>query len=817
MYRFIARFAAALGLTLVFPFPATATPFEAGAGQLHTHIVEDAEAAYTIHVGGTADMDNTATRRHETWDIAFQNNRTLTLANTGDVPVVNPRIITNGQRNWHSVESMIAEFTAGARNRQEAVYLIWEGVRQNRHHDSPLFGSDYHDPVRLLNIYGGALCDDSAATGAALYHTAGFNEAAGGKNPFQRGLHGHVMCEVWHDGAYQFMDIDQDVFFLDRENRKPVSGDTLARDHGLARRELAYGPVFQGWERPAVNAALFGADDVRTKYWSTGHTMDYTLRPGERIVFHWNRTGKWAWNLHSAEHRYYGNSELVYPVPASENRLDGSGVTLSGMAPGEDGFAVTADDASMTIPTNTAYTICGGTLSWTAGAGFPSGAEVAMALSLDGENFVEVHAATPEAGASVQVSLDEALGLQGGDPRRAYWVRISIRGGLGGTLRDIELHTDLYAYPIALPRLSVGENAVTYRDDTEGPHEVTVTYRWRESGNVTPPVPPEKPDAPGAGATVQATFVPFAWPAVADCDAYQLRVSRDPDLRFPYRPNFDQILPENQFEVPFRGMFSPGETYYWRVRPRLENGLWGDWSDTWTFTWTGPTVPQGVALDQDGEQRIVFRWAPNPSGNPPVRYRVYGSNERGFSIGNETIQAMHDGPELQSAETEATELLVGGREASGPLANRAFYRVVAIDADGVESCPSDYVELPRPYVYSTPVTEARAGEPYQYDVETVESFGDLQYRYEEPRADYWEKESYRYTLASGPSWLAIQEYTGVLQGTPPADTAGTFPVRVRVETVFADEVPPDARRAAAFRDPHEQRVYEHMFELAVMK
>ena len=60
---------------------------------------------------------------------------------------------------------------------------------------------------------------------------------------------------------------------------------------------------------------------------------------------------------------------------------------------------------------------------------------------------------------------------------------------------------------------------------------------------------------------------------------------------------------------------------------------------------------------------------------------------------------------------------MGGPHASGPLANLAYYRVVAIDASGVESCPSDYVEIDRPFVYSAPVTTARAGEPYRYDVE----------------------------------------------------------------------------------------------------
>ena len=74
---------------------------------------------------------------------------------------------------------------------------------------------------------------DSGMVGSALYRVAGFDQEL----PFVRALHGHMMCEVWYDGDYQFMDIDQDTFYLDWYNDKPVSGDTVARDHYLAMRE----------------------------------------------------------------------------------------------------------------------------------------------------------------------------------------------------------------------------------------------------------------------------------------------------------------------------------------------------------------------------------------------------------------------------------------------------------------------------------------------------------------------------------------------------------------------------------------------------
>ena len=112
----------------------------------------------------------------------------------------------------------------------------------------------------------------------------------------------------------------------------------------------------------------------------------------------------------------------------------------------------------------------------------------------------------------------------------------------------------------------VRRDSVVYTDESPAVRTVRVTQKWKESGNVQSPPAPAAPESPAVGAEVHATYVPFSWPAVEGCDAYALRVSRDPEFKYPYRPNYDVVLTENKYEVPFAGMFSPGETYYWRVR-----------------------------------------------------------------------------------------------------------------------------------------------------------------------------------------------------------------------------------------------------------
>ncbi len=767
---------------------------------LYTHRERITESAHTyrIETGGTADMDNTSTRLHGAWEIAFQNNLSLTIANTGATPVENPRVIMNDRGRWHTWQAMLAEFTRGAKDAQERIYLVYEGLRQNRHHDYPLFGDDeYHDPVRFLNVYGGGFCDDSGKVGSALFYGAGFNAQNGGEDPFVRALHGHMMCEVWHAGDFQWIDIDQDTFFLDRDCAKPVSGDTAAHDHEYAKREQAYGPMFTPWDAgPHTNASLFGIDDDRSPRGVLGHEMGYTLRPGERYVFRWDNIGKYPWQREDIEHRYYGNSRIEYEPPLTASARAFEPAEMAGFERGAAGLAVVAPEAVLAVHTETPYTVCGAAVRLEYRA-LPEGGALALACGPEGGRK---HVWTSEGGGEgvAEVALDAVLGVAGGPARRDYRVWVEARNAAGCVLTALALETDLYAYPIALPRLRAGENAVEYTDDTPGPHEVMVTHEWRESDSVRPPTPPAAPVAPEPGATVSATTVRFAWPGSEGCTAYHLRVSRDPELRYPYRPNYDVIIDKTEYEAPYRGMFRPGDTYYWRVRPRLASGMWGDWSPVWTFSWDGPMPPREVRLVRQGYAWHLV-WEPNPLGRTPAYYEVYGSDEKGFTVHKEprVFPGRGEAPGNFYASSGQTSLPVVDAKLDRVNANRAFYRVVAIDKAGVESGPSDYAASPRPYIYSWPETEARVGDAWAYNAQCIESIGDLQSRYVDPGHGYFEREAYHWELAEGPDWLALDADTGVLSGTP--DAPGEVRVELRLRVSYPHEVPVDSKSGKEFQ------------------
>jgi hypothetical protein len=125
-------------------------------------------------------------------------------------------------------------------------------------------------------------------------------------------------------------------------------------------------------------------------------------------------------------------------------------------------------------------------------------------------------------------------------------------------------------------------------------------------------------------------------------------------------------------------------------------------------------------------------------------------------------------------------LVVVGTGVDLPNANKAFYRVVAVDDRGERSGPSDYAAAARPFIYSKPPDAARVGTEFRYQVSAVRSLGDLRLRVVEGKevASFWDVEKPRFVLVRGPSWLRIDESTGVLRGVP--DAAGSTDVVVKV-------------------------------------
>lgn len=816
-------------LILMTAAAAVAGPFDPATRRTHREVVTASGHTYTIAVGGTADMERTLSRDHSNIKIAFQNNLSLILNNTGNTTIRNPKLLINGRGDWGDVDSLIREWTRGAAGDQERALMLWQNMRENRYHSMPLYAdSEFHDPVRLFNIYGLALCDDDGYAGCGLFTRAGLGKPKYATDSMVRSLNGHVQCEAALDNGLQFLDVDQDCFYLDRENERPISGDALMDDHDLVRREMNYGPTVssRSWRSSESVASLFGADDKLYEYSVLGHRMDYDLRPGEMVIFRWDNIGKFAaqskeW---AAKPVLFGNSKFVYRPRLDPESLRTCAVEVKDLKPELKTIpmvgsgsrqawvaSATSPEAAIVYAVKVPYTICGGNVTCTLEAHDQKDG-AAVDFSLDGKSWQELAREERDADGKLvgrgqwpdggqvfgfSLSLETFLDVQNNPPKRQYYIRVrpQSRGGEGSVqLISLTLETDVMAAPMALPRLLVGENHVVYTDETEAPHELTISHAWQESSALTPPAPAAAPEYPLAEATIRDAMLTYRWPATEGANAYHLQVSTYPDMKLIYRPSLDVIIPENQWLVPFTGIYSPDTDYYWRVRARNGSGLWGGWSPIWRFRWDGPRVPVNVRVEMQG-QRAVLKWDANPRGPRAVKYEVYGSDEKGFLCSKTEYDSYGRGkvPGNFMTETARSEIIVLEEAGAAPNMNRCFYRVVAVDANGTPSGSSAYVELPHPFIYSRPPNEAQVGQAYRYQVRLVQSLGDCQHRGNPAKQRFHDIEEYTFKM-TGPAWLKVDE-AGVLTGTPAEADRGEAAVKVEAANQFGKSAVQEFRLA----------------------
>jgi hypothetical protein len=382
-----------------------------------------------------------------------------------------------------------------------------------------------------------------------------------------------------------------------------------------------------------------------------------------------------------------------------------------------------------------------------------------------------------------------------------YEYRLKCELPAGARLKRLAIINDLQMAPLALPGMIVGENGFTYTDQSPGTRRVRITHEWVERSLSRPPGAPPSPVFPADGGRTDGTDVVFRWnkPEDSSADAvadYHFVLSDRKDMAWPLSSNFEKLVSNTadrgqaRYSLPYAGLLTPGREYYWRVRAQNGKGVWGPWSNTWSFTPDGPAQPVDVTLSpaRESDGKVTLRWKPNEVGRKPVKYRIYGSDEKGFSVSDDpyriNVGVSKDVPAQAPAnfvaETSNTELVVLGAGVEVPNANKAFYRVVAVDEKGKRSGPSDYAAVTRPFIFSKPADKSRVGAEYRYQISVVRSLGDLRGRIVDGKqvAGFWDIEKPRYTLTQGPSWLRIDEKSGVVRGVP--DTVGAVDLVVTV-------------------------------------
>ena len=804
----------------------------------HVATVTRNRASYEVQFDGT--VDGVMTRSpigYEAYHQGFQPNRSVCMENIGETDVVNPWLIVNGKRNWRTVEDIVAEATAGCRTERDKAIAIWEFEKHHRFH-ACTWDAECNDPVKVLNVYGYTLCGNDAHAISDLWRAAGLK--------VRRGFPiGHCTAEAFFDGRYHLLDGDEHIICLLRDNETIADEAEIVRDHDLMKRTHTYGILAA--HDPIVDqgsASLHWYDGERQGEHRShvGHTMHFTLRPGESIEWRWGHVGKQYTagtmpkpgeprrdghgDLRRWGARAYAklcNGKLRYTPdlrsPAAQRGVHSASNVM--WQKNGDGVAVvrparTQKTARIAWRIHSPYVIVGGKIELTV-ACKSEGDRVRVLYSRDGKRWRDVWAAAGTGHDRFEIVLDDRLSPRG-KPQYAYFVRLDMTAAddpADVALHAISFDTDVQMSMLSLPELAVGANKVRYVDDSPDGRKVRVTHNWVERRREGPPNAPSAPAFPPDGATVEGTEFTFEWQPATDPRGekivdYHFQLGRRRDLRWTLSPNFDRLISltpskgKSEWAIPDVGLLNPDTTYHWRVRAKNAKGVWGPWSETWQFQCRAPGVPLNLTSKLDRKAgTVTIAWEPNPKGRRPARYKVYGSDEQGFTASDvpyklETgrgfctsleeyerktkAEGAFSGVVTQEAnlvtETQEQGLVVVGPDAKLPNTNRAFYRVVAVDSKGNESGPSDYVAVPRPFTYTRPQKTAAVGRAYRYEPGCITAIGHLTCR-EGYNGAFWDRETVTWSLDRGPTWLSVDPATGLVSGAPRGADVGRHKVVLR--------------------------------------
>ncbi len=764
----------------------------------HVQDITTAPFTYDILHGGTMDgeMCTTLPGVWEPYEQTWESNRSIRMENVGARNVINPWL-TIGPIDFFSQQTMADSVVAGLSTDREKALALFSFYISHRYHKGNGDNGAQGDVSQAINVFGFNTCGNSTLCLSDLLDKVGMKDCIFSHCP------GHCVPQAFFDGRYNTLDGDMATVMLLRDNHTLANELDLVRDHDLIKRVHQYGIMrpmdpLKNNEDYAAYYTWEGDTQVQLDGWNWW-TMAMVLRPHEAI--------EWRWG-HEGPVKHYGDM-TGYPPIAPDTIYNGvweyapdfkddaqwrAGANVTNIA-NKDGVLTATDGGTGTIvwAMKVPYEFVGGELAL-AGDGYAF--EIGF---LNPRDWKPVYTPLAPAEFDTKFRGRTAAGNE-------YWLKCTLAGK--ASLSGITITNDIQMAPLAMPSMTVGTNRFTYAErtnDQTGPNaarSIRITHQWIERSKTRPPNAPASAASPADGGTSDGTDVVFRWSAATDPDGdaiadYHFQLSDRADMRWPMSPNFDKYISRTpdtgnaRYTLPRPGLLTAGTRYYWHVKAKDANGVWGPWSATWGFTAQGPGYPVEVAIKHDADRGVgTLTWKANPVGKEPATYRVYGSDEKGFTVHDAPYEVRlgDTDPKLLAnpfpanfvAEVTGTSLDVLGVANPLPNANKAYYRVVAADESGKRSGDSDYVEAPRPFIYSAPVTSAPAGQAYRYQVKAIRSIGDLTRRDNakpKPGTKFWKIEPLKFSLTQGPSWMRIDADTGLITGTSDG-TGGTVTVSV---------------------------------------
>jgi len=188
-----------------------------------------------------------------------------------------------------SIEKIVAGLTAKATSdREKALALHRYGMAHLIHFNGPVEEREEYvtDPLKLIGVYGYALCGNNSDAMAALYNTAGLRART-------RSMPEHSVPEVWFDGKWNYIDTDMFGYVFLPDGRI-ASVDELTADPDLFVRQKQPPDPFYPFDQKPDMASVFRNVRPSKNYhpYAAGHMMNLGLRTGESATLYYRPQGR---------------------------------------------------------------------------------------------------------------------------------------------------------------------------------------------------------------------------------------------------------------------------------------------------------------------------------------------------------------------------------------------------------------------------------------------------------------------------------------------------------------------------------------------
>ena len=430
------------------------------------------------------------------------------------VVVCNVKVLSDKVQDVSSLETWKTAFLKADASDQDKALAIWDSVVRFVHEDTPPYEfinweNTVNDPIKSMNVYGYALCNDTAAEVIGLSRYAGF-KAQGWS------ILGHCVADLWYGDAWHYLDASfieyipkadgklagvEEVFAAVKDwyDKNPDYKDNPKKLQEFCRNEgwkkgpeiLALCPLYdKNGNLPAKTHGWYSTmrefngkqKNIYETGYSHGYRVNLQLRPGEKIVRNWSNKGlhvnmdkaglsdqqaKEVATPHCIDGKA-GQGDMVYTPKYGDlapGRIGNGTIeydALAGGGPAKTAFA-SEPDGSFVIRMPSSYVYLGGKLE--VDPKLEEGATLAIQFSdnngLDWTDLAKIEKSGPQ-------TIDfKAKALR----RYDYQVKFAT-GGKKVDFKTLKFSHDIQHSQRALPALDKGANTITF---SAGPQESTIT------------------------------------------------------------------------------------------------------------------------------------------------------------------------------------------------------------------------------------------------------------------------------------------------------------------------------------------------------